>query len=468
MTATRVRIPRFRRALSEATIFFTMECQAFALSVARRRTFFALLSVAALLLKGCSKETEGAIADKSEDTPTLVYVSTFEYGSIEDRLKVHAELEAVERADVFPEVNGVVVKVLAREGDGVERGHPIVQLDDRELELTAKIKKVLWEQKLSNVQRAELAIRELEATLETKQLLVEKAKLEYERMAKLFSGAGGVVSKEEYDGKKYAFEEAAANERTEEIKLDKARVDHKLAEKAATQAGLEYQTSEFDRSRMLLKSPLAGRVSFLELKPGEYVSPAARVFAVVNPANLEARLFVPQRELQRLRVGQSVRIRSDVFPERSFEGVLEVINPTVDPVTGTVRVIVSVTDRAAAGQLKPGMFVSGDIILETRENTRLVSKKAVIFENQRRVLFLVEGEGDEAIARRYMVNSNDASTQGSNAATESVIEVRSLEDETGNLRTDIPVDARVVFQGHNNLKDGARVRVETRPGVNDE
>ena len=213
---------------------------------------------------------------------------------------------------------------------------------------------------------------------------------------------------------------------------------------------------------MVLKSPLTGRISFLKLKRGEYVGSTTRAFAVVNLAKLEARLFVPQRELQRIRVGQSVRIRSEVFPEKSFAGVLEVINPAIDPDTGMVRVIVSVTDPKAEGQLKPGMFVNGDVILEARENARLVSKKAVVFENQRRVLFLVEGEGDEAIARRYIVNSTDASTQRSDSVVEQVSEVRSLEDVVGNVRTDIPADARVVLQGHNDLKDGARVRVERR------
>jgi RND family efflux transporter MFP subunit len=368
---------------------------------------------------------------------------------------VHADLEAVERADVYPELSGVVQRVLAREGDWVAKGQVIVQLLGDERALTVEVKKVAKKQMEHKLRQSELAARELEEAALTKTLLLEKAQSEFQRIEDLFNAGGvseGIISKEEFAARKYVLEEARILHRTAVLHIDKAAVERALAEQNLRQAELELKTAEYQLSRMELRSPIEGAVSYLVLKPGELVGPATKAFSVVNPDRLEARLFVPQRELNRLHKGQRVEIECEVFDDQRFEGLLEVINPTVDADSGMVRVIVAIDDPRAKGFLKPGMFVNGKIVLESREHALLVSKQAILYENQQPILFLVENER----ARRYVVRTGYSDRDR--------VEIRGLERPDGTVLGHVPDDAALVIQGHNNLKDGARVEVDRGGG----
>ncbi len=423
--------------------------------------FSLMLSIALLVglaaLSGCWQPTEGATVDSAGsgsselDPPVLVRLGEFTRGTVSSTLRVHADLVAVERAEVYPEISGVVGAVLAREGDTVEKDQPIVQLRDEELRLTAEVKDVMREQAGTRVRQSELAVEELSGTAETKRLLVEKARSEFERLAELYSeeaGAESIISKEEYEGKRYALEEARLNAAAAEIQLAKARADLTLAQQSAREAELQHRTAEYQLSRAVLRSPISGGLTFLELRPGELVGPSTLAFSVVDPAQLEARLFVPQRELGRLAVGQLVRIESEVFPGELFRGTVDVINPAVDPENGMVRVIVGVDDPHALGRLRPGMYISGEIVVETRDDALLVSKKAIVYENQKPILFLVQ----EDVAHRYLVEKGHSSAES--------VEVLGITDASGTRLTEIPAGARPVVQGHNNLRDGSRIEEE--------
>jgi RND family efflux transporter MFP subunit len=237
--------------------------------------------------------------------------------------------------------------------------------------------------------------------------------------------------------------------RTAVLLGQKYELEHSQAIEAERLARVEERTAEYNLSLTTLRSPIDGHLSYLIAKPGEILATGAKAFTVVDTSDLEARLYVPQKELSRVRVGLRVRILCEVFPGKEFEGAVEVVNPVVDK-SGTVEVLVGIRDKE--GFLKPGMFVNGEIILDVHQGAVLVSKKAISYENQEPVVFLVK----DGVAHRYGLEAG--------YRTRTHVEVLGLVGPDGKRVS--PEDAAsgelggLVEIGHSNLKEGSRVETD--------
>ncbi len=400
-------------------------------------------------LASCDAQRGEASSDEKgpgAEAPVLVRVGKFDHGEISDRLPVAADLEAVKRADVLPEVSGVVREILHREGDRVKRGDAVVRLVDEHLKLLVEQKRLLATQAKGKIAQADVARREGQELIRQKKLQLEKVEAEYERTKKLSEDAAqGLVSKEEVDVKRYAFEQAQIDRQTCILGGEKLELEHSQAVESQKLAEVDLRTAEYNLSQMTLRSPIDGAITYLTVKPGEMLSVSTRAFAVVDTSKLEARLHVPQRELSRIRAGLPVRILCEVFAEREFAGSIEVVSPVVDKDKGTVEVIVGVADPTSF--LRPGMFVNAEIVLDTRKDAALVPKKAVSYENQEPIIFLVK----DKTARRCVLKPG--------YSTKTHIEVLGLTGQDGQPVS--PDDGALVEIGHNNLKEGSKVELES-------
>lgn len=374
----------------------------------------------------------------------LVRLGTFERGEISDRLTVSADLEAVYEADVYPEISGVVERLAKREGDFVAKGKPVVELVDDQRALVVETKKILLDQARTRSEQAALALRETDQTVAQKRLSLEEAEAEYARLERLSRGGAGLVSHEELEAKRFARDRLRIDLESIALQKEKQELESAAAEQTRRLAEVDLETAKLDLSHTILVAPIDGHVTMLELKPGELVSPSAPAFHIADVRTLRARLHVPQRDLRRLGVGQAVRLRTDVWPAERFPGIVSVINPVIDPKNGTIDVLV---DVEPSERLKPGLFVSGEIILDTIPEAVLAPKRAVSWENQQAILYLVE-EGD--IARRYTLVPGYSDGER--------IQVKDLVDARGRSRGGF--DARLVVVGHDKLEDGARVEIE--------
>lgn len=397
-------------------------------------------------------DADGKARAGSEAT-ILVRLGKLERGLISEKLSVSADLQAIRKADVPPEASGIVREVLHREGDLVKKGDPVIQLVNEPLRLAVEQKHIAQAQAKHKIVQADIARREGKELARTKELFLEKAQREYDRMKKLGEDpTQGLVSYEETETKRYAFEQASVDHRTAVLQGERYELEHSQAIDAERLAQVELKTAEYNLALTTIRSPIDGYISYLLTKPGEILATAAKAFTVVDTSRLEARLHVPQKELSRVRVGLPVRIVCEVFVGKEFEGEVEVVNPVVDveKAAGTVEVIVGLKDKD--NFLKPGMFVNGDIILDVHENSVLVSKKAVSYENQEPIIFLVK----EQVARRFALRTG--------YTTKTHIEVLGLVAVDG--KTASPEEAAsgelgvLVEIGHSNLKEGSRVETD--------
>lgn len=109
----------------------------------------------------------------------------------------------------------------------------------------------------------------------------------------------------------------AAGSRVEDLKAARARVD-------GAQGRVDQIQSLIDE--LTISAPLPARVEALDLRPGDIIAPNATAAVLLEEKQLYVRIYVPETQLGRLKLGQAVPVSVDSFPNQTFQGVVEHIN----------------------------------------------------------------------------------------------------------------------------------------------
>ncbi len=339
----------------------------------------ALLIALALVQIGCGTEAQSKDTESDEENATAVPVeaAAVTRGTASAYFTGTASLEAEGEATVVARTGGVVETLMAEEGQFVKKGQPLAQLDDERLRL--------------ELERAEVELAKIERVYERNKKVYEKQ----------------LISTEEFDRVKSDYE-------TQKVARDLAKMQ------------LEYTT---------LRAPISGVVSARHIKVGNMIGQNEPAFRVTDFDPLRAVIHVPERELNKLREGQTATLRFDALPDEIFSGRVTLISPTVDPETGTFRAIVEVRDPSR--QVKPGMFGRVRIQHDQRENTLLIPKQAVLEEDDESAVFVVQ----DSIAVRRAVITGYAS------------------DDQLEILEGVSEGERIVVTGQATLQDSAKVEI---------
>jgi membrane fusion protein (multidrug efflux system) len=171
------------------------------------------------------------------------------------------------------------------------------------------------------------------------------------------------------------------------------------------------------------------------VKMGQEIAVGAKVFRVTDPTPLKASVFVPERELARLKPGQSATVSVDALAGRVFPAIVKLVSPTVDAATATFKVTLEVNDPQ--GDLKPGMFSRVAIVFERRQDALTIPRIALLDTDGSANVFVVRaGKAEQRAIRTGLTNAGR-------------IEV--TEGLTGG--------EQVVVVGQTGLKDGNPVKV---------
>jgi membrane fusion protein, multidrug efflux system len=105
-------------------------------------------------------------------------------------------------------------------------------------------------------------------------------------------------------------------------------------------------------------------VSARQASAGDVVQPGTALFTVVDPTSMRFEGSVPAADLSSVKVGSAVLFTVSGYPGRSFQGKVTRVNPTADPTTGQVRIVVSVPNASTG--LVGGLFADGRVASEKR------------------------------------------------------------------------------------------------------
>lgn len=281
--------------------------------------------------------------------------------------------EAIDSANIPARVTATVMKVLpiAREGNAVELGQVLVELDDSDFVNQLKIA----QQNLAGVEAQLKELDTLEASLK-QQLDVQArdmklAQDELARVKEMFSQAA--ANQKDLDASERA---ALASERNKiQIEETLSAIGPRRSQLEAQKAGLisSADIAQKNLDRCKIKSPINGVIQAVDVEVGENLAPGLRVARVVNTQRIQTPLSLSANARSHVRVGDTVRLTSTADPDLSWTGSITRIAPEDDAATRTFAAYVEVThdpDRDQA-KLAPGVFVSG-VVVESDVQPRII------------------------------------------------------------------------------------------------
>lgn len=260
---------------------------------------------------------------------------------------------------VASRIAGKIIRILAEEGDSVKTGQILAELDDSQIKAKAAQASAGLAAARAKLEASETALELLKKEIP---LTVEKAKAgiahalavtekaasaehQSARDAARFKqlAEDGTVGKQKSEQADLAWKSARADLETarsglvqakkilEDARLGKSRIRAREGELAAVaaqaeQAGAVLSEVESILEDLSVKAPADGIITTKISNPGEVIASGSPIFSLVDPDGLFLKVFVPEKEIGRLKKGLKARIYIDSMPDRPFDGTVTYIS----------------------------------------------------------------------------------------------------------------------------------------------
>ena len=109
---------------------------------------------------------------------------------------------------------------------------------------------------------------------------------------------------------------------------------------------------------------------------GEFLDVGKPIVSLQALGTLHLDFSLPQQELAQLKTGMKVRLTTDTYPDKKFDGTLTAINPDLDSATRSVRL--RATFSNADNLLRPGMFARAEVVLPVEETVVVIPATSVL------------------------------------------------------------------------------------------
>ena len=354
----------------------------------RQRTLWIVAALLVVLVAGFSVVRVAASNNMSKTAvkeeagekkaPVPVSVAAVETGTVSSYIRSTANLVSDNEVKVLSESEGRIARLLVDEGAWVSKGQTLATLDGGDTGI-------------------DLAKRKVKA---------ENSRLVYERGERMLSE--GLISQETFE---------------------KLRMENEMSRQ-------EVAESEYRIGKTAIRAPFSGRITSRLVEQGQHVRPAEEMFVLADFDPLVAYIHLPEKEVLGLRTGRESRITLKADESVVFNGRIRQISPVVDPATGTVKVTVEAVAPLPEA-VRPGGFVTIDILRESRPGSVLLPRQAVLRELQSAHVFVAKN----GIAERRAV------------------QLGMEEGERIQVLSGVAAGERVIIAGQGSLKQGSPVEI---------
>jgi membrane fusion protein (multidrug efflux system) len=155
------------------------------------------------------------------------------------------------------------------------------------------------------------------------------------------------------------------------------------------QAQVDQQAATADKKT--LRASFDGQLGINNINPGQYLNVGDTVTTLQALDPIYADFYLPQQALAQLKIGQKVKVVTDTFPDKTFEGDITTIQPLVDSATRNVEVEATLANPDF--QLKPGMFAHVVVDVESKLKYITLPQSAVSFNPYGDIVYLVKDTG---------------------------------------------------------------------------
>ena len=328
-----------------------------------------------------------------EEMPVQVRVFKASKVSFSDTLPVTGTVRGQMEVPLKFEINGVVKAIHFREGELVQHGEAIADLDDHELQL-----------------RVEHSQAKLAAAQAQEKLAAHRMAM-HERLFQL----GAIIQE----------------------KLEESKLEHEQAQAQLDTAGKEVELAQADLTKASLKAPMDGVVGTLEVEVGEFVTPQTSVGLLADVTNVFVELGVIERDIEKVKLGQAAKITVDAFPGAELHGTIETLTPVIEGKSRTLTAKVKVPNEK--GALLPGMFARAELTVFQKEDALVVPTTA-----------LQDQDGDGVFEAVFVVDE-------AQIAHLHPIQLGYMTTDYAEIASGVEEEEQVVVEARGKLKDGSKV-----------
>jgi multidrug efflux pump subunit AcrA (membrane-fusion protein) len=216
---------------------------------------------------------------------------------------------------------------------------------------------------------------------------------------------------------------------------DRVKKDQVLALVDRDIAGMKFELSE-------VISPVEGIIGWVFLDEGAEVSPASTspqmgtpIFRVVNMDQVKVVINVIEKDIPKIKMGQTAEISSDAYPDKTFSGKVSLISPVVDRLTRSAGVEITLSNPGHL--LKPGMYAQVSITTEKTREALLINSYSILEKGDKRSVFVIRDQ------KAYMKS----------------VETGDFGSDLIEIKAGLTPGETLVISGHNRLSHGDSVRI---------
>ncbi len=311
----------------------------------------------------------GVIAVKKQRVDaTEVQAEKVERGRVVHLVAASGKIEPVIEVNVSSEVAGRVMKLTVEEGDWVEKGQFLAQLDSTRY--------------LAEVERARQLVASARASLSL-------AELEQAQQKELFQK--DLVSELVYRGAVVRYEQALA---------------------ATRQAEANFTQAQDNYSKTILNAPMSGTVTKLYKEIGEMALGSAFqadvILTLADLSAMEVLVDVNENDVVDVALGDTAEIKIDAIQDTTFYGIVtEIAHSAKNLAAGTLDQVtnfeVKIILLDPPPEIRPGMSAAVDVRTDVHDDVLFVPIQAVTMRQPRR---LEEKQDDELSSRDSLADES--------------------------------------------------------------
>jgi HlyD family secretion protein len=280
-----------------------------------------------------------------------------------EKVKAPGKVNPETIVNISAYVSGRITELAVKEGDWVEKGQFLFQIDDTQYRAL--------------VDQSRAALSSAQATLRLAEAQYDQTKLQLDRNEAMFQRA--LISPEQLE-----------TIRTQ-ANVNRAEVEARKEEAARVRAALAAARDNLDKTRFT--APIAGIVSQLNVEVGEIVitgtmnNPGTVILSIAELTKMEVEADVDETDVVDVKTGQPATIKVDAFPDTSFAGTVTRVGSSAKAASlGTaqqeINYEVEVVFQEQNEALKPGMTADVEIEVARKVDAIAIPIQAVVARSQ--------------------------------------------------------------------------------------
>jgi len=171
--------------------------------------------------------------------------------------------------------------------------------------------------------------------------------------------------------------------------VSQATLDADAADLKVKQAQVAQQEAQV--AKKTIRAPFAGRLGISSVNPGQYLNAGDKIVTLQALDSIYVDFYLPQQDLSRIGVGQTVIAVTDTYPNKKFMGRISAVSPKVDPQTRNVQIEALVANPRH--ELLPGMYATIKIQAGKPERHLTIPRTAITFNPYGETVYVVRAQG---------------------------------------------------------------------------